>query len=215
MSVPKRPRLLVFARVPVPGRVKTRLIGALGEQGAAAVHRALLRRTLEAARDIAEVERELWWDHAPAPGDPAAGLAVAFGMTGRVQQGLDLGERMARPLAQTLASAPAAVLIGSDCADCDGAYLRSSFVALAQADAVLGPARDGGYVLIGLRRVDPGLFAGLPWGGDQVLALTRARIEALGWRWHELPCRQDIDRPEDLAGFPGLLAAARGERLGQ
>ena len=73
MSAPGQPRLLVFARVPVPGRVKTRLIGALGEQGAAAVHLLLLRRTLEAATGLAEVERELWWDGAPAPGDRGPG----------------------------------------------------------------------------------------------------------------------------------------------
>jgi rSAM/selenodomain-associated transferase 1 len=213
MSVPKRPRLLVFARVPVPGRVKTRLIGPLGEQGAAAVLRVLLWRTLEATEGLAEVERELWWDGTPAPGGSAAGLAAAFGMTERVQQGADLGERMARALAQTLAGAPAAILIGSDCADCDGAYLRSAFVSLEQADAVLGPARDGVDVLIGLRRLDPNLLTGLPWGSDQVLALTRAPIQALGWRWHELPSRRDIDRPDDLAGFPELLAAARGEQV--
>ena len=215
VTAPARPRLLVFARVPVPGRVKTRLIGALGEQGATAVHRALLQRTLEASRGLAEVERELWWDAAPPPRDPAAGLAAAYGMTERVQQGADLGERMAHAMAQTLTAAPAAVLIGSDCPDCDATYLRTAFAALTRADAVLGPALDGGYVLIGLGRADARVFAGLPWGSDRVLADTRARIEALGWRWRELPVRSDIDRPGDLAGHPDLVIAGRGNRVSQ
>jgi uncharacterized protein len=203
-----RPRLLVFARVPVPGRVKTRLIGALGEQGATAVYRALLRRTLEATRDLSEVSRELWWEVAPPGRDPAAGLAAAYGMTERVQQGADLGERMAHAMQQALTEAPAAVLIGSDCPDWDAARLRAAFAALGPADAVLGPATDGGYVLIGLRRADACLFAGLPWGSDRVLAGTRARLAALHWRWHELPPGTDIDRPGDLAAYPELLAAA-------
>jgi rSAM/selenodomain-associated transferase 1 len=197
--------------VPVPGRVKTRLIGALGEQGAAAVHWALLRRTLESSLGLTDVERELWWDQAPPPGHPAAGLAAAYGLTERVQQGADLGERMAQALRETLAESQAAVLIGSDCPGCDTDYLRAAFAALSSADAVLGPAADGGYVLIGLRHADDRLFADLHWGSDRVLAGTRARLGGLGLRWRELPVRSDIDRPEDLAGHPGLLAAA-GDR---
>jgi rSAM/selenodomain-associated transferase 1 len=197
-------RLLVFARAPQPGRVKTRLIPALGAAGATAVYRQLLQRTLAHAAALPGIVTELWWDGAAAGAAPGrcAGLAE------RQQQGRDLGARMAHALEQALRRAPAAVLIGSDCPDCDADYLQAAFAALRDHDAVLGPALDGGYVLIGLKRHAPQLFSAMPWGTDRVLDQTRARLRALGWRWHELAVRRDVDRPEDLAHYPYLLAAA-------
>ena len=85
------------------------------------------------------------------------------------------------------------------------AYLTAAFDALEEHDAVLGPAADGGYVLIGLRRPAPELFAGIPWGTDAVLAGTRAALDRLGWTWAELPTLHDLDRPEDLADCPDLF----------
>lgn len=202
-------KLLVFARVPLAGQVKTRLIPAFGARGATAIYRQLLQRTLTASADLAGVRRELWWDTAPDPQGPAAGLAAAQGMAERLQQGDTLGDRMAHAMRDALATAPAAVLIGSDCPGCDADYLRQAFTALAAADAVLGPATDGGYVLIGLRRPDDRVFSAIPWGSDRVLGSTRQRFATLGWRWQELPPRQDVDRPGDLADHPELLAAAR------
>jgi hypothetical protein len=70
-------------------------------------------------------------------------------------------------------------------------------------DAVLGPAVDGGYVLLGLRRAESALFTDMPWGGDRVAEITRERMAALGWRWRELPALRDVDRPEDLDWFGG------------
>lgn len=114
--------------------------------------------------------------------------------------------RMQGALTDALRRAPAAVLIGSDCPGYSAAYLCSAFTALATHDAVLGPAHDGGYVLIGLRRIDPSLFAAIPWGTGDVLAHTRTRLAALGWHWHELATQHDIDRPEDLLHYPDLAA---------
>ncbi|HET7370491.1 MAG TPA: DUF2064 domain-containing protein, partial [Gammaproteobacteria bacterium] len=91
------------------------------------------------------------------------------------------------------------LLIGSDCLDYSADYLVTALDALASGDdAVLGPAADGGYVLIGLARNHPALFEGIEWGSTSVLAATRARLRELDWRFRELPVLHDIDRPEDV-----------------
>lgn len=201
-------RLLVFARVPLPGRVKTRLIPTLGAAAATDLYRQLLARTLQQAAALPGVARELWWDDAPAAQQSDADLAGRLGFRQRRQRGGDLGERMAHALQQTLREGQGAVLIGTDCPDCDTAYLQAAGAALHDHDAVLGPALDGGYVLIGLRRFAPQVFTAIPWGTDQVLAHTRQRLRSLGWCWKELAARRDVDRPEDLAHYPELLPAA-------
>ena len=107
---------------------------------------------------------------------------------------------MYRAFKRALRSNPYVVLIGSDCPALTPADLRAAARALkAGADAVLSPAEDGGYALIGLRRVSRRLFAGVDWGGPQVLAQTRGRLKALHWRWQELRTLWDVDRPEDVA----------------
>jgi uncharacterized protein len=107
---------------------------------------------------------------------------------------------MYRAFRRVLRRHPYAVLIGSDCPALRPADLRAAARALREgADAVLAPAEDGGYPLIGLRRVSRRLFDGIAWGGPQVLAQTRRRLKALGWRWKELRTLWDVDRPEDVA----------------
>jgi hypothetical protein len=136
-----------------------------------------------------------------------AALAATYGLRLEVQQGADLGARMGHAVRTTLAPKAAApggaavdrvILIGCDCPDLDAAYLTKAVRTLDRADAVLGPAADGGYVLLGLRQFDAGLFRDMPWGGAEVAELTRARLRALGRRWQELPVLRDLDRPEDL-----------------
>jgi glycosyltransferase A (GT-A) superfamily protein (DUF2064 family) len=107
---------------------------------------------------------------------------------------------------------PGAVLIGSDCPALRPSDLRAALRALrAGADAVLSPAEDGGYPLIGLRRVSRRLFDGVSWGSARVLEQTRRRLARLGWRWTELRTLWDVDRPEDVARLrrSGLLSRAR------
>lgn len=190
-------RLLVFARAPVPGQTKTRLIPALGAEGAAALHERLVRRTLDVARGLAPVTLCC----APGPEHPFfASIAGQPGVELQRQEGADLGERMSRALQAGLTGAPAVLLIGTDCADLQRTDLQEAFAGLAEgADAVLGPAADGGYWLLGLRRWEGVLFEGMPWGTAAVLGRTRAALAGLGWRWRELPLRHDVDRPEDLA----------------
>jgi glycosyltransferase A (GT-A) superfamily protein (DUF2064 family) len=106
---------------------------------------------------------------------------------------------MHRAFERALAGVSAAILVGADCPALTPQHLREASAALAAGhDAVLAPAEDGGYVLIGLRRVHSSLFEGIRWGGPDVLEDTRARFGALGWDWRELDTLWDIDRPEDL-----------------
>jgi uncharacterized protein len=201
--------LIVFAREPIPGAVKTRLIPGLGPEGAAQLYERLLGIALRAASATPCARRQLWCAGAPADGGHCARLAAEHGLDWYPQCEGDLGIRMDRALTQALAKTDRAVLIGSDCPDYDSAYLSAAFEALDDRDAVLGPAADGGYVLIGLRRPAPELFAGIPWSSAAVLDATRAALARIGLAWAELPTLRDLDRPEDLAGFVDLLDGDR------
>lgn len=205
-----RGTLVVFAREPLPGRVKSRLIPALGAEGAVRLYRYLLDLALEVAIGVSGVGLELWCEGAVGEGSHCAELAHRHGLSLHRQPEGDLGRRMETALAQALRHGPCAVLIGSDCPQYTLAYLASAFAALDDAEVVLGPAADGGYVLIGLRRGAPELFRGIPWGTDRVLEATRAALRRLGWTWTELPTLRDLDRPEDLRSFPRLGAEGRG-----
>ncbi|HEY5790967.1 MAG TPA: TIGR04282 family arsenosugar biosynthesis glycosyltransferase [Gammaproteobacteria bacterium] len=191
-------RLLVFAKAPEPGAVKTRLIPALGAGAAADLHARLLERTLETACSAGVARVCLCC--APDRTHPAfASAAGRWPLELCDQAQGDLGQRMHAALAEALQQAATALLIGSDCPDLAAADLAAAFAALADHDAVLGPAVDGGYYLVGLARPpSPALFAGIDWGGPRVLVQTRARLVALGWRWRELRTLRDVDRPEDL-----------------
>lgn len=178
--------------------MKTRLAPALGAKGAARLHARLVRHTLATA--IAARCGAVELHCAPRMREPffldcRARLGVALRAQGRG----DLGERMHRAFARALRERQLAVLIGSDCPALRAADLRRAARLLAQgADAVFAPAQDGGYALIGLRRLSTVLFRGIAWGGAGVMRQTRARLRKLGWRWHELRTVWDVDRPEDL-----------------
>lgn len=201
-------RLIVFAKAPEPGKVKTRLIPALGAQGATDLHRRLVRHAIRAATEAALGPVELWC----APDLQNSFFAECrreFGIGLRSQAEGDLGERMQYAFNATLAHSTRAILIGSDIPVLHPSHLRDADQALRDGNqCVLGPAEDGGYVLIGLTRADPGLFHGIRWGGPNVLEETRRRIARLRWRCRELPVLWDVDRPEDLRRLHGNLRAA-------
>jgi hypothetical protein len=201
-------KLLVFGRSPVPGRVKTRMIPEIGAAAAASVYRQMLFDALDTATAVPEAGCELWLD-TPSVDPELRTLARARGLTLAMQQGDDLGMRMHHALEQALKAANRAVLIGSDCPGMDTSYLQAAFRALRHHRAVIGPAMDGGYVLIGLDRPAPTLFSGLRWGSDRVLEQTRRRLRRLQWSWHELPSLQDVDHVSDLTAYPRLAALAR------
>ncbi len=191
------PAILVFARAPVAGAAKTRLIPLLGAEGAAALQGRLLRHALKTARAAAPPRLELWC--APDAAHPAlAAAAQNCGATLHVQQGVDLGARMAYAFAEALQRAPFALCIGSDCPALTAHHLHRAAAALrAGNDAVFVPAEDGGYALVGLSRHEPGLFADIGWGSAQVMQQTRERLRACAMRWQELDTLWDVDRPED------------------
>ncbi len=211
MALSSKGRLLVFARAPVPGQAKTRLVPRLGEEGAARLHRHLVEDTL-GRLGAADIPIELWC--APDIVHPFfAECRARFDVELRSQQGEGLGERMAHALKSVLAGHSWAVIIGTDCPELSTADLQQALAWLeAGSDAVLGPAVDGGYYLLALRRFSPHLFEGIAWGGDRVLAQTRGRLQALGWQWRELAERHDLDRPEDLGHFPHLLTILEQDR---
>jgi len=194
-------RILVFAKAPVPGSCKTRLIPALGASGAAKLAATLLQDTIERAAGAQLAPIELWC--APDATHPVfQALAARFDLRLASQRGVDLGERMQKAAASGLAQSERVLLIGTDCPGLDADYLQQALLALAEQPAVLGPADDGGYVLLGLRREAisalPALFATMAWGSDRVAAITRERLRAAGLSWTELSSLADIDRPEDL-----------------
>jgi rSAM/selenodomain-associated transferase 1 len=196
-ATPTRPEqvLIVFARAPEPGRVKTRLIPLLGGQGAARLYAEMLEKTLKTAL-AAKVGRVELHCASGIEGSYFRTIRKRFGVLLRSQGRGDLGDRMHRALRRH----PGALLIGSDCPALRPADLRAAARALrAGADAVLSPAEDGGYALIGARRSARALFDGVAWGSARVLAQTRARLKRLGWRWKELRTVWDVDRPGDLA----------------
>lgn len=190
------PRLLVFTRFPEPGRAKTRLIPALGPEGAAAVHRRLTERTLATLRGTG-MAVEVW-----VTGAPDAAFHDWLGEDTRVvQQGEgDLGARMGRALAVT-----PAILVGSDIPELAAGHIEAAAGLLAEGHVALGPAEDGGYYLIALPAPAPFLFDGMAWSTETVLAETVRRLDARGVAHGLLPTLADLDEPRDLSRFPGLL----------
>jgi len=195
-------RLLLFARYPVPGKAKTRLIPALGPEGAARLHRRLVEHAAGAAR--------------AAGAGCGAGVTVCF--TGAAQRDCrawlgsdfayaaqvsgDLGVRLRQALRSAFGDrARRAVIFGADVPGLTPDILRQALGGLRDHDVVLGPAADGGYYLIGMKRDRPALFAGIDWGTDRVCDQTRAAIARQGLSVAELPTLGDVDLPEDLVAL--------------
>jgi hypothetical protein len=173
--------------------VKTRLIPELGAEGAAALQARLIEGTLAKAHAVGDASVCLWLAGATAT------YRVPPGQQWQVQQGADLGAKMAHAFLVTLARARACVLIGTDCPALQLAHVRRAFAELEQHDVVVIPAEDGGYVLIGLTAPQPRLFEDIKWGEPTVMQATRARIEAAGLHAAYLPALPDLDTPSDLA----------------
>ena len=196
--------LVVFARNPVAGKVKTRLIPALGAEGATALYREMLEATLLMTTQVRAAEVSLWCD---TPGETCKALADVHGIGCFHQRGADLGARMHDAFSRQFLVSQRVILIGSDCPGLTADYLDSAFELLHSRDAVIGPAMDGGYVMIGLKRPEPGLFEQIQWGSRNVLDQTRARFRQLGLDASELVPLHDIDTPGDLAHYPQYHAS--------
>jgi rSAM/selenodomain-associated transferase 1 len=191
--------ILVFAKAPLPGQAKTRLIPALGAAGAATLHARLVRHTLLQAK-AANVGPIILWC-APDVGHPFFEVCAGeFAMERHVQQGADLGQRMEYAMAAALRTYRKVLLIGTDCPDLTPAILQEAAQTLDHAcGVVLVPAHDGGYALIGALQHAPPVFDDVAWGSNAVLACTRRHLRAGEIGWMELPSLPDIDVPDDLA----------------
>lgn len=187
----------MFARAPVPGRCKTRLIPALGAVGAARLHRRLMLRMLTAASETKAIV-ELWC--APDIQHPSfLACRREFGVRLRRQPAGDLGRKMAWALTRVLSEgAETVVLVGTDCPSLNASDLNQAFSRLKQgSDCVLQGSTDGGYVLIGARRIERRALAGIAWSSGQEGAQTRRRLRRFNLTCSELEPRTDVDTPTD------------------
>lgn len=203
--------VIVFAKAPVAGLAKTRLIPALGATGAARLAASMLKHAVEQAlaSGVGTVEVCV----TPAPQDPVwSGLLprhAALSLSGQGQG--DLGERMARAAQRALDAGRPVLLIGTDCPDLSAERIRVAAEALLTNDAALVPAFDGGYVLFALNRFDASLFQDIAWSTSSVAQVTQSRIALLGWRLVTLQTLHDMDEPEDLRWLPANWLPAAEE----
>ena len=206
MKTNSMPRIVIFAKAPQAGLVKTRLIPALGAQGAAALARRMLDHSLQQALAARVGPVELCMS--PAPDDPAwQGIDLPNAVARSAQGEGDLGQRMASAVQRvTTQHRQPVLLMGSDCPGLTAAHLSEAAAQLAQHEAVLLPVADGGYVLIGLKAPCPELFANMPWSTSAVADQTLRRMAALGLRVWLGPQLNDIDEPADLAHLPASFA---------
>jgi uncharacterized protein len=194
-------RIVIFAKAPVAGFAKTRLIPALGAQTAARLARRMLLHTLQEARAAAVGPVELCVT--PHPSDPAwQGLPPLEGIGWTEQAVGDLGVRMADAARRAAAVREQVLLIGTDCPQLDAVHLRRATELLIDSDAVLYPTFDGGYALLGLRRFDPRPFEQVPWSTAAVADRTIDCIRELGWSLAVGGMLHDIDEPTDLRWLP-------------
>jgi uncharacterized protein len=209
MDLPMKRHLIIFTRYPEPHRTKTRMIPLLGPEGAAQLQGDMTDHALAWARELAvgaSVSVQVCFE-----GGDEARMRSRFGDSfPYLPQGPgDLGDRMTRAIAEAfVAGADRVIVVGTDCPGITSALAAEAFERLATADLVLGPATDGGYYLIGLRRPIPALFAGIAWGQETVLRETQKRAEELGLATSLLTALSDVDRPEDLPVWQRVRAAS-------
>jgi rSAM/selenodomain-associated transferase 1 len=195
--------LIVFAKAPVAGQAKTRLIPALGVEGAAQMAEQLLLHALQQAGDLSVDHLELCVSpDAEHPVFERAHSATRGRLQLTRQGDGDLGERMHRAMTRLLKVHRSVLLMGSDAPALSTQVLQKAQQALAQHDAVFVPALDGGYALVGLTRPAPALFMGMTWSTSLVMVQTRERARQAGLQWAELPAVADIDEPDDLRHLP-------------
>lgn len=201
LSISTRPRVVIFAKAPLPGFAKTRLIPALGLDGSAQLARRLLQHTIEqalAAR-IGPVELCV----SPSVHHPVwKMLSLPDTLSWSYQGEGDLGQRMGRVVQRVTQQGEPVILMGTDCPGLTAERLQQAAQALTQHESCLVPVSDGGYSLLGLHQYDASLFEHIPWSTSVVAELTRQRLTALNWHLQELPPLHDIDEPDDLVHLP-------------
>ncbi len=196
--------IMVFCKAPIPGQVKTRLIPPLSPEEAVQLHCELTGRTLQTATENGLCPVQLYCS--PDLDHPYfIELAQGYKIERKLQRGNDLGERMRHAFDEALDKFNAAIIIGCDCPSLTSNNLDQALTYLTQNETcVIAPAEDGGYVLIGLTQPQAYLFNDIPWGTDEVLALTRVKLESLNVEHKELVSQWDVDTLEDLNRYRSL-----------
>lgn len=200
--------ILVFAKAPIPGYSKTRLIPVLGADGAALLQQKMTEQIVQHSviSDLGAVSLYCVPDGSH---HSFTKLQREYPLTLKIQQGDDLGERMSRAIRSELEGSDAVILVGSDCPQLDSTILCGVGSELRQSDVVIVPAVDGGYVLIAMRQSASthleAIFGGIEWGSSKVLAQTEKRLSDTGLGWYKFPELRDVDREEDLEYLPPHL----------
>lgn len=202
-AVPVNRHLIIFARHPELGRVKTRLAAGIGAEAALTVYQELLAHT-RAATEALAAHKSVWL--AEVPRAPLTGPDPWDGYQQQLQFPGDLGTKMLTAFAQAFSQGvSAALIIGTDCPGLSAEVLEQAYAALATHDIVIGPAEDGGYYLLGMNELYGNLFVGKRWSTDSVLPHTLADADRLGLAVAQLPVLRDVDDADDLAAWRGAV----------
>ncbi len=201
--------IIIMTKYPTPGGVKTRLIGSLSPESAADLYERCIRLTFNVAAPLMGDQTRVVV--AGAPDDADFSRLLPPGFECRPQGEGDLGARIGRAMNRAFAGgASRAIVIGCDCPDLQTSTLQDALGALEAPDAaVIGPAADGGYYLLGIRRPVPGLFEGIDWSTERVCSQTVERFHDGGCHVHTLPRLSDLDEPEDLVRFADSAPTGR------
>jgi uncharacterized protein len=200
--------IAVFTKSPVAGEVKTRLLDQLSPAQAAEVQEACLRDTMRLAEAVPQCGRWLLVAPSSCPGAEPSALQPGDGWRRGWQRGTELGARLEAAFAELFRQgAGKVVAIGTDTPWMGRERIRRALDWLDRADFVLGPSLDGGYYLLGARRLEPAVFRAIPWGTRHVLLFTRRALERAGRSYRLLPVDFDLDRPEDLRRAAEILRA--------
>ena len=196
--------IIIFAREPVAGQVKTRLIPALGAEGACHLYQQLLEHTLNTGIQSALADIQL----CITPESDTAyfnRLSQAKHFQLSIQTGDDLGQRMFNAMASALKHYKKVLLIGTDCPFLSADDLQQAIAALDNYNMVFSPAYDGGYVLVGAKNIIVEIFSAIDWGTERVMQQTRSCLNNTDLSWYELAKQYDIDVPEDLRHIEQLF----------
>lgn len=203
----RRRRVIIFARAPEAGRVKTRLAADVGAAAALDIYRWLGSRTLETVRAAPPCEVEV--RYTPEDGRDAVERWLGTGLIMHPQVGDDLGSRMHAAIADAIVEgAEEVIVVGTDCPGIDAVLIERAFDALGDADVVLGPALDGGYYLIGVRAAHEVVFDGIPWSSPDTLARTIDAATRAGLRTSLLTEHADVDTIDDWRRWLGNGSSA-------
>lgn len=196
--------IIVFAKAPEPGKVKTRLTSELTPEQAASLHQQLALHTIAMASQSTTAKVELWC--APdTQHDFFKHCARTYPLSLYQQTGDNLGQRMHHAISHVLTRSQRCLIIGTDCPQLTPSHLDNTFALLNDKhDCVITPATDGGYVMLGLKKSDEHLFHDIAWGSESVYDATQTRLQSLAWRWAAQPPLNDIDRPSDLYHLQGI-----------